>query len=111
MAISKDRFAKILEQLDFSYSFDDGFCFVLERNGLEIKYFFEVHEEDNLIIAKAVCRTKIDANKYISDFNKAINKFDIDLSNKDSLKRLKFMEKVILCLLLKIRIIINLVDI
>ena len=65
MAISKNRFARILEQLNFSYSFEDGFCFVLERNGLEIKYFFEVKEEDNLIIAKAICRTKVNVNEII----------------------------------------------
>ena len=37
---------------------------------------------------------KAAVNKYLNDFNKALNKLDIDLSDNDSLKRLKVMEKV-----------------
>jgi hypothetical protein len=37
---------------------------------------------------------KATVDKYLNDFNKTLNKLDIDLSDNDSLKRLKVMEKV-----------------
>ena len=37
---------------------------------------------------------KKEVDKYLNDFNKAVNKLGIDLSDKDSLNRLKVMEKV-----------------
>ena len=37
---------------------------------------------------------KATVDKYLNDFNKALNKLNIDLSDNDSLKRLKVMEKV-----------------
>lgn len=37
---------------------------------------------------------KKEVDKYLNDFNKALNKLQIDLSDNDSLKRLKVMEKV-----------------
>ena len=37
---------------------------------------------------------KAEVDKYLNNFNKALNKLQIDLSDNDSLKRLKVMEKV-----------------
>ena len=65
MTISKERFAKLLDQLDVSYSCDEDFEFILKKNDFRVKYCFEVDEDTNSIIAKSVCHQKIDQNNLL----------------------------------------------